>query len=193
MASCRDEAEKIDQVSSRRPCLGDPVSFPMLAPQSVSSMKGARFGPTRRYSDGSPKMHNGLDLRLSPGSKVYAMHDGYVVDVAYGNDWGDYVVCLSTIKRKQLYIIYAHLGSVLVSKGDLLRAGDEIARSGKSGNLKKAVEEGYTDPHLHLEIREFVPYTSLMSCTPLDPEEYMETKLSRSGRPDYERPCHFRE
>ncbi len=45
------------------------------------------------------------------------------------------------------YLRYAHLGDILVKKGDKVKTGDVIAKSGISG-----VIDGTKDPHLHFNI-----------------------------------------
>jgi len=86
--------------------------------------------------------HPGLDLGLSRGAAVYAMHDGEVEvagwsTVGYGNT--------ITLRNGKWWTRYAHLDSFGVGKGDTVEAGQKIAEGNSTGNS--------TGDHLHLEIK----------------------------------------
>ena len=62
--------------------------------------------------------------------------------------WGNYVVIHHVLPSgASVYSLYGHLapGSILVKAGDVVAAGEPIARVGSTGRA--------TSPHLHLEIR----------------------------------------
>ncbi len=104
--------------------------------------------------------HQGTDFvirsffAMDKGIDVLAAADGVVIDVKDGffdrekssdisKGFGNYIA----IKHFNGYFsYYAHLakGSIVVSIGDTLKAGDTIAKVGSSGNS--------TDPHLHFEL-----------------------------------------
>lgn len=191
------QSEKQDhQGENKSPCFGDPCFNPRLAMQKGGSkFKGARFGKVR---DGGTREHNGLDLQMPKHSKLYAMYDGYIWEVGRGNGWGDYIIYLSTVNSKQVFIMYAHINKAKVRQGEFVKAGDLIAISGDSGNLKGAIEKGYVDLHMHMEVREVDPEALkrdvsggiLRNCRPLDPEDFMSTEIGYNGRPRRDRPCH---
>ncbi len=96
----------------------------------------------KRVLNGKPKNpHRGLDLRAPTGTAVEAVADGRVIlaESHYyaGNsmyiDHGNGVISL-----------YFHLSSFDVFKGDIVKKGQIIGRSGCTGRA--------TGPHLHLSI-----------------------------------------
>jgi murein DD-endopeptidase MepM/ murein hydrolase activator NlpD len=170
-----------------RPCLGDPCFDPRIAKQKVSSYNGARFGMTR--SQGT-KVHNGLDLLMPRGTDLYAMFDSYVYSIEHRSGWGNCIIMLSKDQGKQIFIMYAHLDHATVPVGAIVKAGDKVAISGDTGNLKEATEQGYVQSHMHLEIREFEPGLNFNQCQARNPEDFMMTELTYTGRPKYSLPCH---
>ena len=93
------------------------------------------------------KFHDGIDLSGSVGLPIYAAHSGRVIYAGTGlSGYGKLIV----IKGEGLLTIYAHNRELLVTRGELVKIGDEIAELGKSGNA--------SGPHLHFETR--VPNSS---------------------------------
>lgn len=97
--------------------------------------------------------HQGVDLvNGRSGDPVRAAASGLVViacDGDNGNGYGGHVVIAHRLEdERTVYTVYAHLelGSVAVSAGDLVCAGDPLGRVGRSGRA--------STPHLHFEVRE---------------------------------------
>ncbi len=185
--SCSPENSRKKKKREVRPCLGDPCFDPRIAKQKVSSYNGARFGMTR--SQGT-QVHNGLDLLMARGTDLYAMFDSYIYSIENRTGYGNCIIMLSKDQGKQIFIMYAHLDHATVSVGAIVQAGDKVAISGDTGNLKEATEQGYVQSHMHLEIREFQPGTPFRKSQALDPEGFMMTELTYTGRPKYSLPCH---
>ena len=102
----------------------------------VSSPYGYRIHPI----SGTEQLHRGVDIAVPTGTAVYAAMDGTVTTAAYGSSYGNYVV----IEDSGGYCTkYAHMDSLGVSAGQTVRHGDEIGRSGNTGNS--------TGSHLHIE------------------------------------------
>lgn len=104
----------------------------------------SRFGP--RVSPGGigSNNHKGIDIGTPVGSKIIAARAGTVIhaDNGYNGGYGK----LIKIKHDDGYETrYAHLSSISVKKGQKVSIGQEIAKSGNTGNS--------TGPHLHFEIR----------------------------------------
>lgn len=98
------------------------------------------------YSNGS--YHGGIDFPCSTGSSVVAAQDGIVVTVKrLDYSYGYYVMIYhgTDTKGRKVVTLYAHNSSILVSTGQSVKRGQQIARSGSTGNS--------TGPHCHFEVR----------------------------------------
>ncbi|MEU1849841.1 M23 family metallopeptidase [Streptomyces sp. NPDC019990] len=109
--------------------------------------------------------HSGQDFAVPSGTKVLAAHGGTVVK-AGGNGAGDGPAYGNAIVIKHgsgTYSQYAHLSKVEVRIGQVVKTGQEIARSGNTGNS--------SGPHLHFEIRTTPNYGSAV-----DPVKFLRAK-----------------
>lgn len=87
--------------------------------------------------------HAGRDISCPIGTPVYAAADGVVIHV---NDQADsYGNHIMISHGNDIYTLYAHNSQLLVSVGDTVKQGQQIAVSGSTGNS--------TGPHLHFEVR----------------------------------------
>ncbi len=114
--------------------------------------------------------HTGLDLLASLGTQVVATADGVVKDITKTGDKGRGNVLI--IAHQNGYITkYAHLGDILVRKGQPVKQGTVVARVGNSG-LSFA-------PHLHYEILHNDDIMDPVDYffADLSPEEYREMKV----------------
>ncbi|HOO71845.1 MAG TPA: LysM peptidoglycan-binding domain-containing M23 family metallopeptidase [Spirochaetota bacterium] len=110
-----------------------------LAESRRSSGFGTRKNP---FNGRTYEFHRGIDLACPMKSKVMAARKGRVVFTGYKGGYGNLVV----LQHEMGYsTYYGHLSSFTVRPGDVVEAGDVIARSGNSGRT--------TGPHLHFEIR----------------------------------------
>lgn len=89
------------------------------------------------------KSHNGIDFAAAEGTPVYACKSGKIAFVAKMDSvFGNYVVISH---ESGLSSVYAHLSRIDVKKGEIVRVGEQIGLSGKTGAV--------TGPHLHFEVR----------------------------------------
>jgi murein DD-endopeptidase MepM/ murein hydrolase activator NlpD len=91
--------------------------------------------------------HSGQDFVVPSGTTVKAVHKGTVVK-AGPNGGGDGPAYGNAIVIKHdggTYTQYAHLSKIEVRIGQQVDAGQEIAKSGSTGNS--------SGPHLHFEVR----------------------------------------
>lgn len=95
-----------------------------------------------RYLNGSYNFHLGVDLRASNGTSVYAADGGKITHAGWLSSYG-YLIII--VHDNGDYTYYAHLSKISVSVGSRVYKGQEIAKSGSTGNV--------TGPHLHFEIR----------------------------------------
>jgi len=106
------------------------------------SLITSRFGSRNTGIIGASTNHEGMDVGVSTGTKVYACDGGTVTFAGYRAGYG-YVVI---VDHGALYETrYAHLSKVLVKAGDQVYQGQNIALSGNTGTS--------SGPHLHLEVR----------------------------------------
>ena len=89
--------------------------------------------------------YNGVDLADKSGTPIYAAAGGRVIiskNTGWNGGYGNYVVIKHDNNTQTLY---AHNLKNLVTVGQMVEAGQEIAKLGSSGNS--------TGPHVHFEIR----------------------------------------
>ena len=98
----------------------------------LTSKFGARWGRT----------HSGIDIGVSTGTSVKASADG---KVTFSGTSGAYGKLIIIEHSKTMSTYYAHNSSLLVSVGDTVTQGQQIALSGATGNV--------TGPHVHFEVR----------------------------------------
>lgn len=124
----------------------------LLAPLSnlfVTSPFGTRsplFGATA---------HSGIDYAAPIGTPVYAATAGTVTYAGVQQGYGNTVMIDA---GGGLVTLYGHLSQILVTVGQSVSPGDQVALSGDTGNV--------TGPHLHFEVRQngvAVDPTSMLS------------------------------
>ena len=135
----------------------NPLKTCVLRTAGLSTVNGARFGMTRKYPNGKPRPHQGIDLATDEGYRVYAVEYGEIVSIAKGLDGYGFTI---TLKIKNTdnpelngkFAFYAHLDRIDVKVGDKVNYGCVIGLSGDTGNATgmKTVAKG---GHLHFEIR----------------------------------------
>ena len=115
--------------------------------------------------------HSGADFSCPTGSKVVAAESGTVIISADLHDdngnyrsYGRYIVIKhdkTTSSGAAVYTLYAHNSERLVSAGQHVEKGQQIAKSGSTGNS--------TGPHCHFEVR--TPSSSYSDCK--NPANYL--------------------
>jgi murein DD-endopeptidase MepM/ murein hydrolase activator NlpD len=101
------------------------------------------------------KSNDGINLAVPEGTPVKAAEDGVV---AYsGNELKGYGN-LVLVRHSNGYVTaYAHASEILVKRGDPIKRGQVIAKSGQSGEVGS--------PQLHFEIRK--------GSSPVDPLQFL--------------------
>lgn len=110
----------------------------------------ASYGPTT-----NGQQNDGINIALPENTPIKAAEDGVV---AYaGNELKGYGN-LVLVRHPNGYVTaYAHAKELLVKRGDQVKRGQVIARSGQTGNVNT--------PQLHFEIRK--------GSSPLDPTRFL--------------------
>ena len=110
----------------------------------------AGFGRTLNGS-----VNDGIDVALPEGTPIKAADDGVV---AYaGNELQGYGNLVLIRHSNGFVTAYAHASEILVQRGQTVKRGEVIAKSGETGNVKS--------PELHFEVRR--------GATPVDPEQFL--------------------
>lgn len=97
---------------------------------------------TSGYGPRWGRMHRGIDLAAGTGSPIRAAAAGTVISAGLEGGYGRAVRIRHADGSETLY---AHNSRLLVSAGQRVVAGEQIAREGATGNV--------TGPHLHFEVR----------------------------------------
>lgn len=110
---------------------------------------------TSRFGRRGSRMHDGIDIAAKEGTPIYAAGSGEVV---YSDQrLSGYGKLIIVRHSRDMFTAYAHNQRNLVRKGSRVKAGDIIARVGKTGRA--------SGPHLHFEVRR--------GPTPVDPIAYL--------------------
>lgn len=107
---------------------------PLQVPGQITSV----FASARSGSGA----HHGLDIAVPAGTPIVAAHGGTVLEAGWKNDIYGLAVLIDHGNGWQT--LYAHCSKVLVSAGQQVRQGEQLALVGSTGNS--------TGPHLHLEL-----------------------------------------
>jgi murein DD-endopeptidase MepM/ murein hydrolase activator NlpD len=101
------------------------------------------------------QQNDGINLAVPEGTPVKAAEDGVV---AYsGNELKGYGNLVLIRHPNGFVTAYAHASELMVKRGDQIKRGQVIARSGQTGTV--------TSPQLHFEIRK--------GSAPVDPTQYL--------------------
>ncbi|WP_055553748.1 transglycosylase family protein [Streptomyces sp. NBRC 110028] len=138
---------------------GKSAAKPAAATGFTAPVSGV--SPTTSYrasgSSWSSGHHTGIDFPVGVGTSVKAMATGQVVSAGWADAYG-YEVVIRHPDGK--YSQYAHLSQLSVRAGQGVNVGQQIGRSGSTGNT--------TGPHLHFEVRTGPAYGS-----DIDPLSYL--------------------
>ena len=111
----------------------DFFSINRFKPLPGSALK-AKFGEIRKYYYNnkliSKAIHKGIDLAKIKKAKVYASNYGKVIATKYIGIYGNTLIIYHKLG---LYTLYSHLSTFKVKKGDLVKKGQVIARTGATG------------------------------------------------------------
>lgn len=117
---------------------------PMLDHITITSLFGQRWG----------RNHNGVDFDAETGDPVYAAYPGTVTHAGWETGFGNLVI-IDHGDGVETY--YAHNSEVLVSEGDWVDAGSQIANAGNTGRSFGS--------HVHFEVH--------VNGEPVEPLNYL--------------------
>ncbi len=94
----------------------------------------ASFGDHRFYfyngKQISSSYHLGLDLASTAAADIISSNDGEVVFSEYNGIYGNNLIIKHILG---LYSLYGHCSTIFVQKGDKIKAGEVVAKTGKTG------------------------------------------------------------
>lgn len=120
-----------------------PLIYPVKKPIRVTA-----YFHDQAYEREFGIRHDAVDFASPQGSQVYAVRDGVVSKIKDNGLGYSYVIIEH---EKDMFTLYGHVSSFLVSEGQRVSQGDVIALSGGTPGTKGA---GFftTGPHLHFEV-----------------------------------------
>ena len=92
--------------------------------------------------------HSGVDFPIAVGSKVYCSYSGVVVRREFHEGMGNVI----GIRNGNIVFLYAHLDKFKVKLGQIVKQGELVGLSGKSGAACPTA-------HLHFELRDITKPT----------------------------------
>jgi murein DD-endopeptidase MepM/ murein hydrolase activator NlpD len=124
-------------------------------PKTFRPVEGARL--TTCFCMRWGTMHYGIDLAAPLGTPIVAATDGVVIRAGRASGYGNAVYIQDAEGNVH---VYGHMRHYSVAAGDLVHAGDQIAKVGNEGQS--------TGPHLHYEV-----HRGGMTGRPTDPEDFL--------------------
>ncbi|MGN0497386.1 MAG: peptidoglycan DD-metalloendopeptidase family protein [Lachnospiraceae bacterium] len=148
--SGREQLEETVEVAAvaqvvRRGTKSRPTYMYPMSTWNVTSNFGYRWG----------RLHGGTDVGVPIGTTVRASRSGQVTTAGWVGGYGN---CVMIDHGDGVMTVYGHLSQVLVSVGQYVDQGQQIALSGNTGRS--------TGPHLHFEVR--------VNGSPTDATPYLE-------------------
>ncbi len=155
------------RATERRPIGGSAKALGLGGPTDIDDeafdegkfrwpVKGRIISPFGSRADGT--RNDGINIAVPPGTVVRAVEDGVV---AYAGDELKGYGNLILIRHSDQWVsAYAHNREILVKRGDRVRRGQVIAKSGLSGSVDR--------PQLHFELRK--------GSKPVDPLKYLASR-----------------
>ena len=103
----------------------------------ITSWVGWRYHPIYK----AWRYHGGTDIAVGTGTNIYACGNGTVI---LSRNYSNYGYTVMIDHGDGIVSLYGHCSKLLVEKGDIVAAGDLIAKVGSTGAA--------TGPHLHFEV-----------------------------------------
>ncbi len=131
-------AEAAASSSATSSYTGGVFTWPAPGNTRITSYFGGRDAPTA----GASTNHKGIDIACNTGDSIVAAAAGTVIVSTYNYAEGNYI-CID--HGGGVVTVYMHNSALLVSVGESVTAGQQIAQAGSTGYS--------TGPHLHFGVR----------------------------------------
>ncbi len=114
--------------------------YPISGP--ITSPFGWRTHPIFK----SRIFHSGIDIGGPNGGAIKASNDGKVIFSGWYGGYGKVVILdHGVINGQPITTLYAHMSTILVNNGQMVKKGQQIGKEGSTGYS--------TGPHCHFEVR----------------------------------------
>ncbi len=140
-AEASDRASGFSSVHPKGIAKGIAKEIAKETAKAITSPFGRRSDPIDPSR--GERFHQGIDLRAAAGDPIRAAEPGVVRRAGARGGYGNAV---EVDHGGGVTTLYAHASQVLVTPGQKVEAGQEIARVGQTGRA--------TGPHLHFEVRQ---------------------------------------
>lgn len=121
------------------------------------------FGTKRSWDPYAKKGHSGMDIAVPAGTPVHSPGDGIV---KFAGTYGGYGNCIMISHGDGIVSLFGHLRKIGVHKGQKVKTGDVI---GKSGGVPGEPGSGFSNgAHLHFEVQK--------NGKPVNPRNYLTKK-----------------
>jgi murein DD-endopeptidase MepM/ murein hydrolase activator NlpD len=162
-----EPAQNLAKVKSTR--VDKEITLPILAGDKSKVVIGHGFGAAGSPAHGRSRAHTGIDIASVGGAKltILSVVPGKVIRVLTPEQSGGYGNMVDIKDANGMLHRYAHLDSVNIKVGQILKAGNKIGNMGSTGDS--------TGVHLHYEVREDLGDSSWGENGAKDPEIYLST------------------
>jgi murein DD-endopeptidase MepM/ murein hydrolase activator NlpD len=140
------------------PTGGETPVFPVVGPHSFGDSAN-RFGAGR-----TGHIHQGQDVLAGEGQQVVAPLAGTIITTGFQASAAGWYVAEHTPTTFDFFFAHCQAGSLSVSTGQSVRAGQALCKVGQTGDA--------TGPHLHFEM--WVGGWQAAGGHPVDPLPYLE-------------------
>ncbi|PSH68661.1 peptidase M24 [Phyllobacterium brassicacearum] len=135
----------------------DDAEKDVAAAPSATGVSGMRWPVRGRVVANYGKGSDGIDISVPEGTPIKAAENGVVIYSGDGlKEFGNTVLVRHD---NGLVTVYGNASKLNVQRGQKVKRGEELGRSGMTGNA--------TSPKLHFEVRK--------NSTPVDPTKYLES------------------
>jgi murein DD-endopeptidase MepM/ murein hydrolase activator NlpD len=134
-----DEQAAAAEVQAQADRVAAEVAAEAARPKAVLPVQGARL--TSTFGPRWGTLHAGIDLAAPIGTPEYAAMDGVVLEAGPASGFG---LAVYIQHDNGDVTVYGHMEEILVTAGQVVKAGDTIALLGNRGQS--------TGPHLHFEV-----------------------------------------
>ena len=139
LAASRNERSADEAAAAQTQAAADAQAAEAARPKAVLPVAGARL--TSPFGMRWGVLHAGIDLAAPLGTPEYAAMDGVVLRAGPASGFG---LAVYIQHANGDVTVYGHMEKILVTEGQVVRAGETIALLGANGQA--------TGPHLHFEV-----------------------------------------